>query len=137
MVRRMVTHWGMSYEVGVVFAASDEAWAALNMRRVDPLEFSSRLQTLALDANGRVVPNGQPNLARQYAFALAAPAVGTPTSPSQASLVDREIKKILDEGHRMAWGILHEHFDQLHHLADALMAREQLNRSEFEALLHA
>jgi cell division protease FtsH len=52
-----------------------------------------------------------------------------------SSVVDREIKKLVEEGHRMAQQILQEHFDQLQRLADALMEREQLDRSEFEALM--
>ncbi len=98
LAKRMVTRWGMSDEVGVVFAAYDETGAGLNMRRVDPSTFAG-------------------------------------SSPTMSSVVDREIKKLVAEGHHMAQQILQEHFDQLQSLADALMEREQLDRSEFEALM--
>src|SRR5205807_1006754 len=129
-----VTHWGMSEEVGVVFAGPDEAGASLNMSRVDPSFLLSSSQTLAIGASGRLVPNSQPNLARGYAFTMAVPAAPT-SSPGMATLVDREIRKILDEGHALARTILQEHFDQLQLLADELMEHEQLNRAEFDALV--
>jgi ATP-dependent metalloprotease FtsH len=135
MARRMVTHWGMSDEVGVVFAGYDETGAGLNMSQVDPSLFAARSQTVALDANGCLVPNGQPNLARQYAFAMSAPSASSSSSPGMATTVDREIRKILDEGHEMAQHILQEHFDQLQRLAAALMEHEQLDRAAFEALV--
>lgn len=136
MARRMVTHWGMSDEVGLVFAGHDETGAGLNMSRVDPSLCVSRSQTLAIDASGRLVPNGQPNLVQQYAFAQAAPAVSSIISnPNLASLVDREVRKILDEGHATARQILQEHSDQLQRLAAALMEHEQLDRAEFEAVV--
>jgi len=135
MARRMVTHWGMSDEVGVVFAGYDETGAGLNMSQVDPSVFAARSQTLAMDASGCLVPNGQPNLARQYAFAMSAPAASSSSSPGMTTMVDREIRKILDEGHEMAQHILQEHFDQLQRLADALMEHEQLDRAAFEALV--
>ena len=137
MARRMVTHWGMSDEVGVVFAGYDETGAGMNMSQVDPALFSSRAQTLAMDASGRLVPNGQPNLAQQHIFAMSAPAAKSSSSSSMSSLVDREVRKILDEGHAMAKSILQEHFDQLQRLADALIEHEQLDRAAFEALMQA
>jgi len=137
MARRMVTHWGMSDEVGVVFAGYDESGAGLNMSRIDPSLFSSRAQTLALDNSGCLVPNGQPNLDRQYSFAMTVPTAGSTSSPGLATLVDRELRKIVDEGHEMALQILREHFDQLQRLADALIEHEQLDRAQFEALLQA
>lgn len=135
MARRMVTRWGMSETVGVVFAGYDETGAGLNMRALDPATFAPSTRTLALDLSGSPVPNGMLDPASQYRFALPAPAVGNATSPDLASTVDREIKRILDEGHEMARGILREHIGQLHCLADALMEREQLNRAEFETLM--
>lgn len=134
MARRMVTHWGMSDEFGVVFAGANEARASLNMSRLD-LAAPPFSQTLALDANGYLVPNGQPKLVHQSAFALAAPATNNGSSPNLTSLVDREMKKILDEGHEMARNILHTHLNQLQRLAEVLMEREQLSRTEFEALM--
>lgn len=135
MARRMVTRWGMSDEFGVVFADTTENNAHLHMSRVDVSGSVSEAQTFALDAAGHVIPNSTSHLARQYAFAQAAPLASTTNSPDLASLADREVKKILDEGYRMAWNILHEHVGQLRQLAEVLMEREQLNRAEFEAFL--
>lgn len=135
IARRMVTHWGMSSEVGVVFANYNETGAGLNMSQVDPSPFARFTQTLAMDASGRLVPNGQPNPASLYTCAMTMPTASSKSSPGMSALVDSEIRSILDEGHQMAQHILQEHFDQLQYLADALMEHEQLNRAEFEALI--
>jgi hypothetical protein len=107
----------------------------MNMRRLDPSALALRSQTLAYDTDGRLVPNGGPDLARHYAFAMAAPTPSSTQSTGMAALVDCEVKKILEEGHTMAQSILEEHLTQLQRLADALLEREQLNRAEFEALM--
>jgi cell division protease FtsH len=135
MARRMVTRWGMSDEVGVVFAAYDETGAGMNMRRIDPALLSTCSQTLAMDTDGQLVPNGETDRARRYSCAMTASAASSPLNSSMASLVDRETRKILDEGYMMARSILQEHFAQLQSLAEALMEREQLGRTEFVALL--
>jgi cell division protease FtsH len=90
-----------------------------------------------MDASGRLVPNGQPAQLRPYAFAMSAPAASSVGSPDLASTIDREVRKILDEGHAMARRILQEHAGQLQNLADALMEHEQLDRAQFESLLQA
>src|SRR5579883_3363307 len=137
LAKRMVTRWGMSDEVGVVFAAYDEAGAGLNMSRVDLATRASRARTLALDADGFAVPNGRIEPASYLASSALAPATsGTPGS-SMAVIVDREVKKIVDQGYDLARRILQEHFDQLQCLAEALMEREQLDRAAFEALMQA
>jgi len=137
LAKRMVTRWGMSDEVGVVFAAYDESGAGLNMSRVELLKHASHgAQALALDASGRAVPNGR-------ARSLLSFASSTPVSPtgaaslSMATVVDREVKRIVDRGYEMARSILQEHADQLMSLADALMEHEQLDRATFEALMRA
>ena len=137
LAKRMVTRWGMSDEVGVVFAATEPSSASLNMRRIEPSAFGSSAQTLAMDINGNLVPNGTPNLERQYTFAMNAPTSETAGLPTLAVTVDREIKKLVDEAHTMARRILEEHFGQLQLLADALMEHEQLDRTAFEALMQA
>lgn len=136
LAKRMVTRWGMSDEVGVVFAAYDETGAGLNMSRVDlPACASHSTRTLALDASGCPVPNGQVRPGLSFAT-MPAPLAGS-TSPGLATVVDREVKKIVDQGYVMARSILQEHADQLHHLADALMEHEQVDRTTFEALMQA
>ena len=52
-----------------------------------------------------------------------------------ASLIDREVQRILHEGYEIARDLLREHSDQLTKLAGALMTQEQLDRKQFEALL--
>ena len=139
LAKRMVTRWGMSEEVGMVCTAYDETGAGLNMRRTDPTAFASHARTLAMDASGQLTLNGEPGLAVPRVSALAQPTqtVSTAASSGMTAVVDREIKKIVDEGHTMALHILQAHFDQLQRLADALMEREQLDRAAFEALLQA
>lgn len=136
LARRMVTRWGMSDEVGVVFAAYDETGAGLNMSRVDlPARVSSCARTLALDANGCVVHNGQVQPMRSFASATPAPLASSAASPGLATIVDREVKGIVDRGYTMARSILQEHASQLERLADVLMEHEQIDRATFETLM--
>jgi cell division protease FtsH len=131
MARRMVTRWGMSDELGVLFVDSEERGPLLNMRRLEPGAFAAR--TLVLNEDGRPIANSRAEQPPQTAV-LAQPATST-GSTSLVGLVDREVKKIVDEGHTTAHQILIDHADQLHRLANALMEREQLGRAEFEALM--
>src|ERR1700680_2090501 len=56
LARRMVTRWGMSDQVGVVFADSRaENDYSLNMRRLSPEDLPSFAYALALDADGNPV----------------------------------------------------------------------------------
>jgi ATP-dependent metalloprotease FtsH len=115
LARRMVTRWGMSKRLGVVFADTrSEGGYALNMRRVDD-----------------TIP------AQSHSLAMAPVA-----SPQRASsimmeaVIDAEVQHILNEGYNMARTILTERADQLASLAEALMEQEQLDRTQFEALLN-
>jgi ATP-dependent metalloprotease FtsH len=138
LARRMVTRWGMSEEVGVMFAdyRAESGGAGLNMRRVELDNMAADSRSLVMDVDGNlvlhggVVPSQQQNL-----FAMTAPDANPSTSTSMASLIDREVQRILHEGYEMARNVLSEHYDQLTKLADALMSREQLDRKQFEALL--
>jgi cell division protease FtsH len=138
LARRMVTRWGMSDEVGVMFAdyRADAGGAGLNMRRVELDEMPAGPRSLVMDVDGNLLLNGGDLPARQeYMFAMAAPDANRSTSTSMASLIDREVLRILHEGYEMARDLLREHYDQLTKLADALMTQEQLDRKQFEALL--
>ncbi|HEY1348289.1 MAG TPA: ATP-dependent zinc metalloprotease FtsH, partial [Ktedonobacteraceae bacterium] len=138
LAKRMVTRWGMSDAVGVIFAAYDETGAGLNMSRVElPARDSYSARTLVLDASGCAVPNGQFRATRTLASSLPAPLVGSATSPGLATVVDREVKRLVDQGCDMARSILQEHVDQLQRLAAALMEHEQIDRAAFEALMQA
>ncbi len=134
LARRMVTRWGMSEQVGVVFAEYEPGGVSLNMRRLDPETLPSQARSLIADANGRLMLNGNEGSARHYAFVRSMPAARK-ESRSLTTLIDIEMQRILKEGYAMARALLSEHCDQLTKLADALMEHEQLDRPQFEALL--
>ena len=52
-----------------------------------------------------------------------------------AHQIDLEIRRIIEEAHERARGILRDHREQLDRVAEILIRRETLERSEFEALL--
>ncbi len=134
LARRMVTRWGMSDEIGVVFAdyrAGNDF--ALNMRRLDADDVPAFARTLVADAYGNLQLNSDLP-ARRHTFAMSAPASQALTGTTMNALIDIEVQRILNEGRAMARAILTEHNDQLLCLADALIEHEQLDRSQFEAL---
>jgi ATP-dependent metalloprotease FtsH len=138
LARRMVTRWGMSEQVGVVFADYEPGSMSLNMRRIDPEAFPKQAHSLIVDTDGRLQLNGGDLSGRQAPFAMS---VNVPanrnnaSSTSMATLIDFEVQQILKQGYEMARTILKAHCDQLKKLADALMEREQLDRKQFENLL--
>ena len=138
LARRMVTRWGMSEQVGVVFADYEPGSMSLNMRRIDPEASPNQARSLIVDVDGRLLPNGGDLSDRQSAFMMSinAPANrNNASSTSMATLIDFEVQQILKQGYEMARTILKEHCDQLTKLADELMEREQLDRKQFENLL--
>lgn len=136
LARRMVTRWGMSEQVGVVFADyRADAGAGLNMRRVETDDLPANPHSLILDADGLLAMNSNDLPALQHSFAMSAPDANRATSVTMAALIDSEVQRILNEGYEMARSMLREHSDQLTLLADALMTHEQLDRKAFEALL--
>jgi ATP-dependent metalloprotease FtsH len=139
IARNMVTRWGMSEQVGVVFAdyRTDALGAGLNMRRVDVDDLAPQNRTLVAGSDGRLMLNGPERYgqsANQYAFAMQVPASPRASSVSMAATIDAEVLRILAEGYAMARAILQEHHAQLDKLAATLMEREQLDRKQFEAL---
>lgn len=137
IARNMVTRWGMSEQVGVVFAdyQAEAGAAGLNLRRVDSEPAQS--YTLAFDADGQPVLNTRERLSRQHLFAVQMPASNRASSATMASVIDAEVQRILSEGYELARSILQEHSHQLTALADTLLEHEQLNRQQFEALMKA
>ncbi len=133
LARRMVTRWGMSEQVGVVFADYEPGAMSLNMQGIDP---AAMARSLAADADGRLVLNGLDVPAQQNTFAMSLPAApNSSTSTTMATLIDSEVQRILNEGYEMARALLREHHGQLVRLAKALMECEHLDRKQFEALL--
>ena len=134
LARRMVTRWGMSEQIGVVFADYEQGAMSLNTQRVNPQDVSMQSRSLAFDADGNIVLNGRELPPSQFAFAMSSPSANN-NSISMASLIDGEVQRILKEGYAMAQTILSDHHDQLSKLANALMEHEQLDRKQFEGLV--
>ena len=139
LARRMVTRWGMSEQVGVVFTDYEQGAMSLNMQRLDPhdvsLQSSMQPRSLVADEDGNLFMNGRELPSPQFAFAMTAPSARSNSSASMASVIDSEVQRILKEGYTMARTILSDHNAQLVKLADALMEHEQLDRKQFETLL--
>jgi cell division protease FtsH len=51
-----------------------------------------------------------------------------------ASLIDQEVKRIIDESHEKAKAMIAEHENVLHACAQLLIEKEKIGREEFEAL---
>ncbi len=51
-----------------------------------------------------------------------------------ATLIDQEVKRIIDECYAKAKDIIHQHEQILHKCADLLLEKEKISRDEFEAL---
>ncbi len=136
LARRMVTRWGMSEQVGVIFADyRPQEEYALNMRSLDPDALpSSYSHTLIADADGNVHLNEALSIQRQT-FAMSMPSSRNSGGIMLNALIDAEVQRILNAGRDMARALLTEHTDQLTLLADALLEHEQLDRAQFEALL--
>ena len=137
LARRMVTRWGMSEQVGVVFAdyRAEAGGPGLNMRRIDLNALSRKPRSLVSDPDGHLLMDGEDVPAYQHRFAMGAPAIVDTNSTSLSTLIDSEVQRILNEGRAIARTILTEHSAQLQHLAAELLEREQLDRKQFEALL--
>ena len=110
---RMVTHWGMGKQVGIIFA--------------DYCEIGQ-----GISGEHAAFVTKQP---LYTAFGGAKSHTRYVSSPTMAAMIDDEVQRILDEGHHTACQILSEHFTRLTHLVDVLLEREQLDRQQFEAIL--
>lgn len=53
---------------------------------------------------------------------------------SMATVIDSEVKRIIDECYSRARSIIKEHEDVLHACANLLLEKEKITREEFEAL---
>ena len=55
---------------------------------------------------------------------------------SVATVIDKEVKRFIDECYARAKQIIEEHEDVLHACAELLLEKEKISREEFEALFH-
>lgn len=55
---------------------------------------------------------------------------------SVATVIDKEVKRIIDECYARAKQIIEEHENVLHACAELLLEKEKISREEFEALFH-
>jgi cell division protease FtsH len=134
---RMVTRWGMSEQVGVMYAEyrTEASGVGLNMRRLESEDMPGMARAPISDAYGHLVFDGDDQHARPHACAMVVPGANRVSSATLAAVVNSEVQHILREGYKTARIIVREHYDQLIALADALLAHEQLDRTQFEELL--
>ena len=135
LARRMVTRWGMSEQVGVVFADYEPGAMSLNMRRSDVNDLPAQSRSFVVGTDGQLTLDGGDATAHRHAFAMSASGARGNNSTTMASMIDSEVQNILKEGYAMARALLSEHYEQLKKLANALMEYEQLDRKQFEALV--
>jgi cell division protease FtsH len=135
LARRMVTRWGMSEQVGVVFAdyQPSEGDYALNMRQIDHDALSSQVHSLVAHADGSLQLNGA--LPQRRYLPMSTYAARSSGGAAMNALVDAEVQRILREGKAMARQILCDYADQLTLLTNALLEHEHLDRHQFESLL--
>jgi cell division protease FtsH len=137
IARNMVTRWGMSEQVGVVFAdyRAEAGGFGLNMRRMDDDAVPSYSQALVVGADGRLELSRQEIPQRLHTLSMPAAGANKSSSLTMANTIDGEVQHILNEGWQMARAILREQNARLIKLADALLEHEQLDRKQFEALM--
>src|SRR5712692_6578757 len=135
LARKMVTRWGMSEQVGVMFVEGRASATGPGLSYHNGDVLSARSRTLAVDADGQLLLNGGDLLARQLRFGTPDAAASEVSSASMATLIDLDVQRLLSEGYQIAQTLLNEHDDQLNKLALALMEREQLDRAAFEQLV--
>jgi ATP-dependent metalloprotease FtsH len=129
IARRMVTRWGMSEKVGVMFAeAHTENTAALHFQRVD----CAHTQALVLQEDGTTQVPSPP---LSSSFFASMPMASRDTRGSMGAIIDAEVQCILHEAYTTARTLLGEHSEELSKVVDALMMHEQLDRNQFLALL--
>jgi ATP-dependent metalloprotease FtsH len=139
LARNMVTRWGMSEQIGVMFVEGQAGGSAgsTNLRYQERDALSARSRTLVADASGRLMLNVSDPPERQRRFVPVDAAGGEASRSSMATLIDLEVQRLVSEGYRMAKTVVSEHYDQLDRLAHALLEHEHLDRAAFEQLLHA
>ena len=139
LARNMVTRWGMSEQVGVMFVEGRAGGSAggLNLRYHNGDASSAHSRTLIADAAGRFLLNGGDSPAPQHRSAPVDATASETSRSSMTTVIDLEMQRLLSEGYQMAKMVLSEHYDQLDRLAHALLEHEQLDRAAFEQLVRA
>src|SRR5216117_3573023 len=56
-------------------------------------------------------------------------------SEEMAREIDDEIRRVIEDSHEMALGVLREHMDEMHKLSAILIERETIDKDQFERLL--
>jgi cell division protease FtsH len=56
-------------------------------------------------------------------------------SEEVAREIDDEVRRIIEDGHELAFKVLREHMDDLHRLSQILIERETIDKDQFERLL--
>ena len=56
-------------------------------------------------------------------------------SEEMAREIDDEIRRVIEEAHERARGVLREHMDELHKISEILIERETIDKDQFERLL--
>ncbi len=93
------------------------------------------VSSVAAAAENALPLHGEKGVASRHAFTVM-PSLGRYiSSDTMATLIDSEVQSILHEGRATACTVLSEHYDQLTRLAYTLMEHEQLDRTQFEAIL--
>ncbi|GCF07693.1 ATP-dependent metallopeptidase FtsH/Yme1/Tma family protein [Dictyobacter arantiisoli] len=135
LAHKMVTRWGMSERIGTLYVdyRPEESYA-LNLRCLDPAELPIQTQSLIADAQGNLRFDGSQTVPTRH-YVTRPSATRSSGGATMSALVDKEVQHIIAEGSAVAREILTRHKDQLTLLADALLEHEQLDRSQFEALL--
>src|SRR5260370_30768299 len=114
LARRMVTRWGMSEQVGVVFAdyRAGAGSPGLKMRRVELDDLSTGPRSLVVGADNNLLLNGGDLPARQqYILAMTAPEAHRSTSASMASFFYIHVHDFLPSRVEIACNFLLAHSD--------------------------
>jgi cell division protease FtsH len=56
-------------------------------------------------------------------------------SEEVAREIDDEVRRIIEEGHELALGVLRQHMDDLHRISQILIERETIDKDQFVHLL--
>jgi len=130
---RMVTHWGMGKQVGTVFA--DYCGAGGRSLKYEAGVMPGEQCSSEPESDSHLLRMEREEVALYPAYPMNTSATRYISSPAMASLIDREVQCILDEGRATACELLTEHNAQLARLAGALMAYEHLDRVQFEVVM--